>query len=1505
MKRLTLLLTGIIICLMANGREVTEQQALEKAQRFLQGKQLIQKSKARSIRRVAQISQSHAYYVFNVEEDGGFVIVSADDRTEEILGYSDTGTFDTSNMPDNVKSWLGYYEQVIRSLGDLQIQTTPRSAQHADIAPLVKTTWGQGHPYNSMCPQKCVTGCVATAMAQVINYHQWPISTTTKAIPEYSFVDELPVTKFDWENMNNNEVAKLMLYCGASVQMNYGNFASAASDYCPAIALPQYFGYDSGIRYVLRSNYGVDEWETMIYEELAARRPVIYCGNSTDAGHAFVCDGYRDGLYHINWGWDGSCNGFFSLSILNPYGSGTGGSSTADGYSISQSAIIGIQKPVGQTSQGKKVLIQTGLSVTEENDFLWNLLNINTESFKGDVGVALFSDSGTSSILKSQSTDIESNGWYLTHINVNDMKDVANGTYTLKPVYRPQGSEDWILCDGTAREYVEITSSNGSVTYRTHPLVDIKVNSLTFTAGKIPYVMQDVLANVTNNSTDEYNGVLTMYVNNRLVSATGAFVRAGESTDVVFRYSPIKGNLAVRIERGDTREILYEETITIGDGVMEDPFVNLNDHQMIFGHYTTDDYNSAVEPGNWIFNDNGVAITGTALFATAYSEEKMKQVKGNRLTHIRFALSDRYSDESTICNFKVWIGTSLDEHDVLEMDVPSVQRGWNVVKLNTPIILNGSRLYMGLQYDDTELGNGYVIASCHNGDEFCKKGACLVKIKESITWQDVTDMNWGGLLAFQCLLEGDNFHDYDVELCPLRTVISYSKDNPMPNNVSKYIKQGTAVDDALSFKVLNVGRKDSPQCTIEWKIDDGEVIGSLECSAKMKENEQTIYYHLPANLPVGRHIVKVYVSTVNGNTPSNPAGDTLNIEYKVWSQNIGRQKTMIEMGVNDQALNQPEIVASVRNVMKDRNDLLLVTSPHTNEATLMGAYEWITGLQYDRDAHPGSADIRMHSNKMSFEEELSLVVARPAFATVNISAQVNEQKELEIRVDGQRNDEYLKLIGDAYLTIWIVEDSVEMRQAIESVSEDISDVYKYDYHFKFDGILRQIVTGAWGDYVKWKGNEYQKTYTITPLAECNLENTRIVAFLSGKYDYIDGSEVDLLNSNDFQLRNIDLTGLQTQDDRLKFVATGNGTAKVMMRDTSIGGDIVLPSSVEINGESCRVTDIGFQGFWNSNIRQVQLPNSIETIDTWAFNQSRLESINIPASVQYIANGAFGQCRQLKSITMDGDNPNYKVVDNALIEIRKGNMLIAYPIANGVTDYTIPDGIRQINDAFTWCPTLQKVTIPEGVAFVYNSFEYCFNLKEIVLPSTIEYMSGLGYTLIEKFDAPVSLIDLERGTFVECHQLKRVSLEKSQLSRLENWTFGGCTALEELLLPATLTWIDADALFKSCNALQKIYVYNPEPAEVTQDFDDVVYSNATLYVPTGALKKYSSAPHWQNFFKIEEFDALIDAIQDVTEKISTETNVYDLQGRRFSNKTTSRQNLPKGIYIIGGRKKVIK
>lgn len=361
MKKPISILTALFICMIANAGEVTEQQALQKAINFMQGKTLSSSKPKRLHRAPSQNAKCNAYYVFNAEDNGGFVIVSGDDRTEEILGYADSGNFDTSNMPSNVKAWLGYYEQVIRSLGDQQIQTAPRRVERADIAPMVKTAWGQDSPYNNLCPDHSMTGCVATAMAQVINYHQWPISTIVP-IPGYTTssrgitVDEQPVTTFNWSNMNSDEVAKLMLYCGASVEMEYGPWESSASDASIAPALKKYFGYDQQTRWVSRSDYGIDEWESLIYSELEAGRPVVYGGYTIDVGHEFVCDGYRDGLFHINWGWDGIFDAYYSLSILNPGGTGIGGSSYGDGYSSGQSAVIGIQKPTGQTVDNQKTL---------------------------------------------------------------------------------------------------------------------------------------------------------------------------------------------------------------------------------------------------------------------------------------------------------------------------------------------------------------------------------------------------------------------------------------------------------------------------------------------------------------------------------------------------------------------------------------------------------------------------------------------------------------------------------------------------------------------------------------------------------------------------------------------------------------------------------------------------------------------------------------------------------------------------------------------------------------------------------------------------------------------------------------------------------------------------------------------------------------------------------------------------------------------------------------------
>ena len=250
-------------------------------------------------------------YVFSLGEQGGFIIVSNDDRTLPILGFSENGTLDMENMSDEQRAWLqGYADEIVwlqqHNYGETPSDTLPqipsdtlwqtRGGSHAKeaIEPLVTTAWNQRSPYNDLCPEyapgkKAVTGCVATAMAQVMNYHKWPVAETN-AIPGYRDgygVDHLPLeaTTFDWDNMldsyngsetaeQNTAVAKLMLYGGYSVEMNYGP-SSGSYIIKVATALKNYFDYNSTATYISRSSYSNDKWEDIIYHELASKRPVL------------------------------------------------------------------------------------------------------------------------------------------------------------------------------------------------------------------------------------------------------------------------------------------------------------------------------------------------------------------------------------------------------------------------------------------------------------------------------------------------------------------------------------------------------------------------------------------------------------------------------------------------------------------------------------------------------------------------------------------------------------------------------------------------------------------------------------------------------------------------------------------------------------------------------------------------------------------------------------------------------------------------------------------------------------------------------------------------------------------------------------------------------------------------------------------------------------------------------------------------------------------------------
>ena len=321
-------------------------------------------------------SGTPALYVFSYSGETGFMLVSASDAVAPLIGYSETNSFSIKNMPSNLSSWIENYTVQIEASKELDpyVEVKTRVGEKAEIKPMITSQWDQMDPYNSECPElngrKCVTGCVATAMAQVMNYWQYPQTGngsntyTPAAIGQQLSMDFSTVT-FDWENMldtyprngysatQRRAVAMLMKACGYSVSMNYTNWESGAYSKNIMGALTNNFGYDQGVRQVLRSGYSSqDEWNDMIYNELATTGPVIYGGQSTSGGHSFVCDGYDgNGYFHINWGWSGMSDGYFLLNELTPNEVGTGGH--YGGYNLQQDAIVGIMPPVGRLTVEK------------------------------------------------------------------------------------------------------------------------------------------------------------------------------------------------------------------------------------------------------------------------------------------------------------------------------------------------------------------------------------------------------------------------------------------------------------------------------------------------------------------------------------------------------------------------------------------------------------------------------------------------------------------------------------------------------------------------------------------------------------------------------------------------------------------------------------------------------------------------------------------------------------------------------------------------------------------------------------------------------------------------------------------------------------------------------------------------------------------------------------------------------------------------------------------------
>lgn len=378
-----------------------------------------------------------AYHIFNDADRSGFVVLSGEEGLSPVLGYSEEGLLQVGHMPEQLTELLRKYELRIKEIRRRALAPIGQSRSivvnrpKVLVGPLLSCTWDQSAPYNDSAPQKtgegrAPTGCVATAMAQMMYFHRWPESgkgSRTYTNAHYgelsadfsqsvyawsSMTDSYTRNRFGvatWEAQAASAVAQLMYDAAVSVQMQFTPQESGAYTHDAAKALDEHFDYH--IRFLTRDAMNNEDFVRGVKEELHSGNPIIMTGASKAGGHAWILDGYdENGLIHVNWGWGGRSNGYFELDFMNPPSLGIGGGE--GNFNQEQQVILARPRKADATLperlQGRFSLFAGGMYIDSKRSDLKNgvvqflipsIGNWLTPKFKGEFGVGLYSSDGT------------------------------------------------------------------------------------------------------------------------------------------------------------------------------------------------------------------------------------------------------------------------------------------------------------------------------------------------------------------------------------------------------------------------------------------------------------------------------------------------------------------------------------------------------------------------------------------------------------------------------------------------------------------------------------------------------------------------------------------------------------------------------------------------------------------------------------------------------------------------------------------------------------------------------------------------------------------------------------------------------------------------------------------------------------------------------------------------------------------------------------------------------
>ena len=541
-----------------------------------------------------------------------------------------------------------------------------------------------------------------------------------------------------------------------------------------------------------------------------------------------------------------------------------------------------------------------------------------------------------------------------------------------------------------------------------------------------------------------------------------------------------KGQYSCYINENGWSSFIHVEEMEMPDAeISKSPFANIRYNQMVLGHHEYSDEYKDEDP---LFLSQGIYK-----FCIGYSKEQMKPFIGNKITHARFALVN-----TDISSVKLWISAARDTDPLYTQNVSDIKTGWNEVKLEKAFDIQDDSVFIGIEYVQNSTN---CPISYQYGAEIL--GGSFYLYYPNGKWVDIAAK--GGLCArFQCLVEGDKIPLYDIHTKGIYLIkYPYYNYKYVPNCF--YYKPNELITGYLQS--TNWGKRLVDEYEIAYKLDDQEIGTS---------SGGYFSFTLP-DLSAGIHTVTIYIKSINGEKPLYTDDDAQSILIKVYDKEMDRQKVYIESFTATWCPYTIGTLRNLKNLTELRDDISLVQL-HSRDGLSCDAVDDYSVFYSGTPQLSSNRSVEIYS----ILEDIETVNNTPSFANVNISANYNHNnRELKIKVAGERNEEFIKLGEDVNLTVLLTEDNITNPQY-----DGENERYIYDYSHQ--AVLRTNVSNVWGDPIEWNNNKYENTYSILLDENWVANNMKIVAFLAKPFTGNNYDEISVMNCNDFAIKDANM-----------------------------------------------------------------------------------------------------------------------------------------------------------------------------------------------------------------------------------------------------------------------------------------------------------------------------------------------------------------------------------------------